>query len=132
MATSSTTTLVDEASQKDAPRRHAKAKPINLEDVIHRSVDKLFDARQAVNRIQEWQKIEMEGGVLPPRVNENVVAKRAEEEERVRRTRRKVESGHAKKRRKLGGEVGEEEAALGMKKATAAMLAHAGFEGERN
>lgn len=107
-----------------------KPKPIDLETVIHRSVDKLYEARNIVYKIQEWQKAETDGSVLPPRMNETLMLERERVEREERNRVRRMEMGHARKRRKLGGEVGEEEAALGMKRATASMLAHAGFDGE--
>jgi transcriptional activator SPT7 len=129
----SSATLVDEPSSSILPPKHPRTKSrqvIQLETVVHRSVDKLFEARQVVNRIQEWQKAETEGGILPPKLNEQVIMERERSEEKERRRIRRDEGKHARKRRKLGGEVGEEEAAVGMKRATASMLAHAGFDGE--
>ena len=108
-------------------------KPISLESVIHRSVDKLCEARRVVGKIQDFQRIEAEGGLLPlPNRDDEDETKEAERKERVERKRkRKAEGVEAKKRRKTGGEVGEPEAVHAMKKTTAGMLAHAGFEGER-
>lgn len=126
-------TLFDEPdrlhSALDPSYKKPRRKPIHLETVIHRSVDKLFEARHVVHKIQEWQKAEMDGSVLPPRLNEQLVQERERAEREERKRIRKVEVGHARKRRKSGGEVGEEEAALGMERATASMLAHAGFDG---
>jgi transcriptional activator SPT7 len=105
-------------------------KPISLENAIHRSVDKLGEARRMINQIQEFQRIEAEGGVLPPVDYGDAAIEREREEGAKRKRQRQVEYAKVVKRRKRGGEVGETEAVLIVKRATASMLAHAGFEGE--
>jgi transcriptional activator SPT7 len=108
-----------------------RRKPINLTTKIHSNVDKLFDIRKTVNQIQDWQKAENEGLPLPiPRPHIEREARRQEIRDRQERKRcRKEERVEARKRARIGGEVGEEEAALGVRAATASMLAQAGFDG---
>jgi transcriptional activator SPT7 len=103
---------------------------VNLETVIHRTVDELHTSRSIINSIYDWQRLEAEGGAIPPikRFDREKEIRREEEAERKRVNRE--EGAEASKRRKLGGEVGERQAALGAKRATAGMLAHAGFDGE--
>ncbi len=106
-------------------------KPVSLENVVHCSVDKLCEARRVVGQIQEFQRLEAEGVIF-------LLPNRAEEEERReeekwdranRKRRRKVELEEANRRRRDGGDIGETEAVMGLKRTTATMLAHAGFEG---
>ncbi|WRT67212.1 uncharacterized protein IL334_004178 [Kwoniella shivajii] len=123
---------------KRAPKREnsrnvsgiQKKKSTNTKRMIHNSVDKLHDARQVIHRIQEFQRIESEGGLLPSRELETKTEKMIREEEKLeRRYTRKMEKDLARERQKQGGEIGEEEATLELKKASAGLLAHAGFEG---
>ena len=118
------------ALPKSEPILHAK--PVNLQTKIHQNVDKLNNIRKTVHQIQDWQKAENEGLPLPiPRPHiEKEERRRTLEQSHERKRRRKEESEEAKKRRKVGGEVGEEEAALEVRGATASVLAQAGFEGE--
>ncbi|WWC61038.1 uncharacterized protein I303_103616 [Kwoniella dejecticola CBS 10117] len=107
-----------------------KKKPVSLKKVINQTVDSLHDARNTIHRIQEFQRIEMEGGLLPSRELESEKEKLIKREERLDRSRlRREENERAKLRRKVGGGIGEEEASLHLKKASAGLLAHAGFEG---
>ena len=110
----------------------AAVSPVSLKNVVHRSVDKLCEARRVVGQIQDFQRIEAEGGVLPiPRPGEEEERRSREKEERVHRKRkRKSEVTEARQRRQTGGEVGEAEAVMALKKTTASMLAHVGFEGK--
>lgn len=103
---------------------------VNLETIVHRTVDELHTSRSIINSIYDWQRLEAEGGAIPPikRFDREKEIRREEEAERKRVNRE--EGAEASKRRKLGGEVGERQAALGAKRATAGMLAHAGFDGE--
>jgi transcriptional activator SPT7 len=107
------------------------SKPVNLTTKIHRNVDTLFNIRKTVNQIQDWQKAENEGLPLPiPRPHLEKEERRQELELRNERKRRRaVEKVETKKRIKMGGEVGEEEAALSVRAATGSMLAQAGFDG---
>ncbi|WWD15998.1 hypothetical protein CI109_100422 [Kwoniella shandongensis] len=120
-------------SPTKSPKKLARSKPtkpVSLKKVIHQTVDKLHDARTVIHRIQEFQRVEAEGGILPSRSLETEEEKATKEEERLeRRQKRREERTEARKREKEGAEVGEEEAVFGMKKAAAGMLAHAGFEG---
>lgn len=106
--------------------------PVSMEKVVYRSVDKLCEARRVVGQIQEFQRIETEGGILPtPNQDEEEERKEREKKERIsKKRRRKAELVEATKRRRTGGEIGEAEAVMGVKKTTASILAHAGFEGE--
>jgi transcriptional activator SPT7 len=141
----SSATLVDEPTSLSAPLAKAlsrnghsptpgllQPKPVNLGTTIHRNVDKLFEIRNTVGQILDWQKAENEGLPLPvPKPHLEREERRQAKHERVdRKRRRKEERGEAKKRMKLGGEVGEEEAALSVRAATAGMLAQAGFDGQ--
>lgn len=107
------------------------SKQVKLESTIRSSVDKLFEAKKVMGHIHEWQRLEIEGGI-PPRWDPNdPVEKEGRRQERLERKQREHEEGlESRKRRKLGGEVGEAEAVLSMRKATANMLAHSGFDGE--
>ena len=105
-------------------------RPVKLENVMHRSVDKLFEARKVMGQINEWQRIEADGGILLSlKMLEVEEKERAREEQTERKRRRNLEFEEARKKRKEGGEVGDREAAFVMKKATASVLAHSGFEG---
>lgn len=106
-------------------------KPVKLENVILRSVDKLNEARKVMGLIQDWQRIETDGGLLPNiRMIEEMERQQQREQRMDRKRVRKEETEEANKRRKIGGQIGEREAAHTMRKAAASMLAHAGFEGE--
>lgn len=109
------------------------SKPVSLERVVHRAIDKLGDARKTVNTIQELQRYyEGDGMGLPPPPIESLETLRAREaEERVEGKRKRREARtEANERFRHGGEVGEAEAAFVLKRSVASMLAHAGFEGE--
>jgi transcriptional activator SPT7 len=123
--------LIDSADPRP-PEHKAAASPkrtVNLETIVHRTVDELYSARMIANSIYEWQKLEMDGGLVPPikRFDREKALRKEEEAERRRIGRE--EAMQANKRRRLGGEVGENEAALAFKRATAGMMAHAGFDG---
>ncbi|ORX39969.1 hypothetical protein BD324DRAFT_648586 [Kockovaella imperatae] len=106
-------------------------RPVKLESLVHRSVDRLIEARKLMNQIQDFQRIELEGGILPPiqRFDEKLERERRREERAERRAREKVERMEARKRASNGGEMGEEEAVMNIRRSTAGLLAHAGFEG---
>lgn len=109
------------------------SKPVSLERVVHRAIDKLGDARKTVNTIQELQRYyEGDGMGLPPPPIEPLETLRAREaEERVEGKRKRREARtEAHERFRYGGEVGEAEAAFVLKRSVASMLAHAGFEGK--
>lgn len=106
-------------------------KALDLESAIYRNVDKLQEARKYQRLINDWQRIEHDGGILPnPSVVEAEEKYKAQEEKAQRKRARREENEAVKKRRKTGGELGEEEAVRRMKKASAVMLAHEGFESE--
>ena len=114
----------------------AYAKPenklVNLQRRVEKNVDKLFEARKVMGQILDWQRLETEGAPLPRPFNFNDPVEK--EKRRIAKAKRKAsartEIQGKKQRRKSGGEVGEAEAAISIKKATAGMLAHAGFEGQ--
>lgn len=109
------------------------SKPVSLERVVHRAIDKLGDARKTVNTIQELQRYyEGDGMGLPPPPIESIETVRArEDEERVEGKRKRREARtEAHERFRHGGEVGEAEATFVLKRSVASMLAHAGFEGK--
>ena len=85
-----------------------------------------------MNQIQDWQRTEMEGGVLPPiqRFNEKADRRKRKRAWMELREREKEMREEGRGRAKDGGEVGEEEAVMKIRRATAGMLAHAGFEGQ--
>ena len=104
---------------------------VSLSKVVHRSVDRLCEARRVVQQIQDFQRIQAEGGqlsILHP-VEDDEWNEREKQERIHRRRRRKDDSKNARKRRIIGRETGEPEAVMVLKKNTASMLAHAGFEG---
>lgn len=106
-----------------------KSKPRSLESVVLRSIDKLSEARKYINQVQEFQRAELEGGVLPP-LDLGETSRAVRKEERAaRHRRRQLERAEAQERAEQGGEVGETEAAFALKRSSAALLAHAGFEG---
>lgn len=102
---------------------------VRLESQVLDSVENLAEANRVIGKIAEFQRLEVEGGVMPPveRFDWKKVAKREEMQDRKRVI--KAERVEARKRRRLGGEVGEAEATHTMKRASAGLLAHAGFEG---
>lgn len=112
------------------PLDHSKA--VNLESAIHHNIDRLNDTRKVMGLIHDWQRIEVEGGALPPKPELQFAADKAQAaiQREERKRLRLEESSESNKRRKLGGEVGEKQAAQTLKKASAGLLAHAGFEGE--
>ncbi|KIR39329.1 transcriptional activator SPT7 [Cryptococcus deuterogattii 99/473] len=131
---------------KDAgnPPLHDKKKTttttttVSVKAVVRRTINNLNAARQAMQRITEFQRIEAEGGgggigiLHPPRgLSPTPAEKEKAEEERIeRRDFRRMENKAARERRLTqGGQVGQEEAVRVMKKCSAGMLAHAGFEG---
>ncbi|WVR05165.1 hypothetical protein IAU60_002177 [Kwoniella sp. DSM 27419] len=107
-----------------------RKRPKKLRKLVHRTVDQLHESRQLIHRIQEFQRIEAEGGMLPSREIETAKERMIREDERKERAEgRRVEKKNIDVRRKEGGEVAAEEATLAMKQASAGLLAHAGFEG---
>lgn len=110
-----------------------KATAVSVKAVVRRTIHNLNAARQAMQRITEFQRIEADGGgILPPRgLSPTPAEKEKAEEERIGRgDSRRIENKAARERRmRKGGEVGQEEAVRVMKKCSAGMLAHAGFEG---
>ncbi|WVF72103.1 hypothetical protein IAT40_006915 [Kwoniella sp. CBS 6097] len=123
---------LDKMTETEEQERKSKQriKPISVKKVVHRTVDRLHDARQLIHRIHEFQRIENEGGILPSRELVTEKERITKQEERARRVEmRTAEKKEVMGRKKEGGEVGEEEAALGLKRASAGLLAHAGFEG---
>lgn len=107
------------------------SKPVSLERLVHKSIDSLAETRRTMNLIQEWQRFEIEGGPPPPPLEPPDVERNRKAEEQAELKRKRKEARvEANKRRKIGGEVGEEEATLSLKRAVAGMLAHAGFEGK--
>jgi transcriptional activator SPT7 len=115
---------------KTPPLDHSRA--VDLGGAIYRSVDKLNEARKVQGLIHDWQKAEIDGAALPPSpaVQFAAIKAQARIEKRDRKRSRAEAAEEASKRRKIGQEVGEKEAAYTLKKASAGLLAHAGFEGE--
>lgn len=120
------------------PRRGMQKKnknkaTVSVKAVVRRTIHNLNAARQAMQRITEFQRIEADGGgILPPRrLSPTPAEKEKAEEERIGRgDSRRIENKAARERRmRKGGQVGQEEAVRVMKKCSAGMLAHAGFEG---
>ncbi|KAK4686338.1 transcriptional activator SPT7, partial [Tremellales sp. Uapishka_1] len=118
-----------ESGDGDSVPSLTKSRPVSMEKTVLRTVDKLFETRYDAHRILEWQRIEAEGGCLTNHLADEEEEKQKEEERIDRKRKRRVERGESRKRRKSGGEVGEREGVLGMKKACSGLLAHAGFEG---
>ncbi|KAK6902974.1 hypothetical protein L486_06429 [Kwoniella mangroviensis CBS 10435] len=113
-----------------SPKKVNRGKPVNMRKTIHGTVNRLHESRMLINRIQEFQRIELEGGILPSRELQTQKEKLIKKEEAYQRSlARQEELERSKERQKAGGEVGDQQAALELKKATAAMLAHSGFEG---
>lgn len=109
------------------------SKPLSIERVVHRAVNKLNDARKTMNTIQEYQRyVEGDGTDPEPAPLEPIQVERARyAEERQANKRKRIEArAEAEERFSVGGEVGEVEAAHTMKRSTASLLAHAGFEGD--
>lgn len=125
------------ASGGDSEALHSghdkKKKAVSVKAVVRRTINNLNAARQAMQRITEFQRIEADGGgILPPRgLSPTPAEKEKAEDERIeRRDSLRIENKAARERRiTQGGEVGQEEAVRVMKKCSAGMLAHAGFEG---
>ena len=105
---------------------------VKLGSVVHRNVEELCEARRLMNQIQDWQRIEMDGGVLPPiqRFNEKADRRKRKRSRMDLREREKELREEGKIRAKDGGEMGEEEAVMKVRRTAAGMLAHAGFEGQ--
>ncbi|EIW69413.1 hypothetical protein TREMEDRAFT_62279 [Tremella mesenterica DSM 1558] len=114
----------------DRPPSLVPSKSVKLENLIQQRVDKLFESRKIVNAVSEFQRMELEG-VIPPRLRfDDGIERNQRRRDRLERKQKMHEERiEAKKRRRLGGEVGEKEAVLGMRSVSARMLAHAGFEG---
>lgn len=120
-------------------KKKEKKTTVSVKAVVRRTINNLNAARQAMQRITEFQRIEAEGGggigigiLHPPRgLSPTPAEKEKAEEERIeRRDFRRMENKAARERRLTqGGQVGQEEAVRVMKKCSAGMLAHAGFEG---
>lgn len=116
-----------------APPPLVPSKPVSLERIVQKSVDKLNDARRTMGIIQDWQRYYEGDGLGPiPAPLEPPEADRARRaQEKIDRKRKRQEiRTQAGERGKVGGEVGEAEAVLSMKRTTASMLASAGFEGD--
>lgn len=123
----------DAGAQHEAPTPALEpSKPLSIERVVHRAVDKLSDARKTMNTIQEYQRYVEGDGTdpepLPLEPVESVRARYAEERQSSKRKRKEAKE-EADERLETGGEVGEEEAAYSLKRASASLLAHAGFDG---
>lgn len=108
------------------------SKPLSMERVVHRAIDKLTDARKTMHTIQELQRY-YEGDGTDPEPQpleslESVRAGLAQQDRELKRKRAEART-EANARRKAGGEVGGTEAALELKRSTASLLAHAGFDG---
>lgn len=109
------------------------SKPVSLGRVVDRAIDKLTDARKTMHTIQELQRYYEGDGTDPePQPLEPVESVRAGLAKQRKELKRKRDESRteASTRRKSGGEVGSAEAALEMKRSTASLLAHAGFDGE--
>lgn len=107
-------------------------RPVKLGNVVHRNVEDICEARKLMHQIQDWQRIEMEGGVLPSvqRFNEKADRKKRKRARVESRAREKQMKEEGRKRAKEGGEMGEEEAVMNIRRAAVGMLAHAGFESQ--
>ncbi|ODN83198.1 hypothetical protein L202_01386 [Cryptococcus amylolentus CBS 6039] len=106
-------------------------KPISIPAIVRRTINNLDSARSIAHRVSEFQRIEAEGGVLPPRSLSPPLSEQTSFEE-ARQSRREAlarERQAILDRRREGGEVGREEAVLTMRMCTAGLLARAGFEG---
>jgi transcriptional activator SPT7 len=106
---------------------------VSLGRVVDRAIDKLTDARKTMHTIQELQRYYEGDGTDPePQPLEPIESVRAGlAKQRKELKRKRVEARtEANTRRKAGGEVGSAEAALELKRSTASLLAHAGFDGE--
>lgn len=110
---------------------------VSVKAVVRRTIHNLNAARHAMHRITEFQRIEADPtslGIHPPprrRLSPTPAEREKAKEERIaRRDSRRIENKAAQERRiRKGGHVGQEEAVSVMKKCSAGMLAHAGFEG---
>lgn len=118
------------SAPEPASPRSAKRRPVSLEKTVHGAVESLSEARRVMYQIGEFQRIEQEGGVLPPIEKFGWDKQVKKEQVAARKRKRKEEREMADKRRKTGGEVGELEAEMSVKRASAGMLAHVGFDGE--
>ncbi|WVQ87371.1 hypothetical protein IAS59_001095 [Cryptococcus gattii] len=122
-----------EALHSGHDKKKKKKATVSVKAVVRRTISNLNAARQAMQRITEFQRIEADGGgILPPRRLSPTPAEKekAEEEQTTRCDSLRIENKAARERRmRKGGEVGQEEAVRVMKKCSAGMLAHAGFEG---
>lgn len=111
------------------PRR---TRPVKLAKVVMQSVEELAAVRRTQTKLLEFQRLEAEGAPLPrivdPAHDENEIE--AEELTRLQRKAARQELREANERARHGGETGEAEATESLKQASAALLAHAGFEGE--
>lgn len=120
----------DDVDMEDRPRR---VKQVKLETVVIQSVDDLASIRRTQHKLSEFQRLEAEGAPLPRMVDPAQDEEELEVEEQTRHYRQavKIEQREAAERERLGAETGEEEATESLRQASAALLAHAGFEGER-
>lgn len=111
------------------PRRH---RPVKLAKAIMQTVDDLAAVRRTQNKILEFQRLEADGAPLPrvtdPAQDEDEIE--AEEQTKAHRKAVKTEAIEAAQRARQGAETGEIEATESLRQASAALLAHAGFEGE--
>jgi transcriptional activator SPT7 len=119
------------SSDRERHRGEVRVRAVNLGHVVYDSVEKLSKTRKLVMQTLEFQRAEAEGGILPVLEGDDErIAQLERRERRVRRRKQVLELHEGKKRRRIGGDVGEREAVEAMKKVTAGMLAHSGFEGE--
>lgn len=125
--------VVTNSAERSADREGTpplvKSRPLKLENVVLRSVDHLSEARRYIHHVQEFQRAELEGAALPPLVLSEPSRAARQEEKAARKRRERFEREEARERAEMGGEVGQAEAALSLKRSSAALLAHAGFEG---
>ncbi|WVQ71731.1 hypothetical protein IAR50_001272 [Cryptococcus sp. DSM 104548] len=129
--------LTLEAQDQSSPQKPTTGivtpsdKPISIPAIVRRTVNNLDRARSIAYKVNEFQRIEAEGGVLPSRNLSPTLAERdsIEEARRSRRESLATERQATQDRRREGGEAGREEAVLTMRMCTAGMLARAGFEG---
>lgn len=103
---------------------------VDLEASVLAGASSLAESSRVYGKILDFQRLEVEGGILPPieRFELSQAARREEKQERKRAIR--TERVEARKRRRIGGEVGDAEAVQSVKRASAGLLAHAGFDGE--
>ncbi|BEJ14424.1 hypothetical protein CspHIS471_0401910 [Cutaneotrichosporon sp. HIS471] len=108
------------------------SKPVSLARVVDRAIDKITDARKTMHTIQELQRYYEGDGTDPePQPLEPLESVRSgltKQRKELKRKRMETRT-EGETRRKSGGEVGGTQAVLEMKRSTASLLAHAGFDG---